>query len=504
MKKFTLLFALGLTLNAWGATKNEVFELNDGKVYTLEDLSKIEGSGVTKTGDLTYSLVKDIELKGTTGFKLENKSVVNMGPAVLVRVYGQTQFDVTDTATICPTEAGNKCKGFHIYQMHATDRTISHVRFEEAGISLGSEQGAIVENCSFVGSNGELAKYAVLFSSASINNVVRNCYFLNTQFSAVGNGSNVAAGITIENNVFEKCSTVGRNYPYINVCPSGDNGGTYIRNNKIIGGQGLMAGAISFSNMLAMLGANKVVIEDNEMSDCRYGIQVMGYCDARVLNNRVINCHYESNANNGGSGLTVSSSSASLIANVYAEGNYIEGCLWGVTVIKTAKLNMGCLETNIPDVEYNPGRNEMRNNGNCGKAPEGQTTAFDPSIPYDLYNNTTSTIYAQGNIWGGADQSAEEIEKRIVHKNDDDSLGEVIFLPAGTGDVVSITADSVFDIAVSAGTITVTGVEEGTPVTVYDINGAVIAKGAAGETLAPARRGVVIVAAGNVARQIAL
>lgn len=502
MKKFTLLLALGLTLNAWA--KNEVFEINDGKVYTLEDLSKIDSSGVTKTGELTYALVKDVELKGTTGFKLENKSVVNMGPAVIVRVYGPTQFDVTDTATVRATEKGNKAKGFHLYQMHATDRTISHVRFEEVGVSLGSEQGTIVENCTFVESNGELSKYAVTVSASSVNNVVRNCYFLNTGFSAVGNGSNVAAGFTIENNVFEKCSTVGRNYPYLNICPSGDNGGTYIRNNKIIGGQGLMAGAISFSNMLGMLGENKVVIENNEMSDCRYGIQVYGNCDARVLYNRIINCHYEANANNGGSGITVNSPSTTYVTKAYLEGNYIDGSLWGVTLIKTAVVNMGCLEKDIPDVEYNPGANTFLNNGNCGTAPEGQTTAFDPSIPYDLYNNTSATVYAQGNVWGGANQTAEEIEKRIYHKADDENLGEVIFLPAGTGDVVSITNDKVFDIVVNGGVLTVIGVEEGTPVTVYDINGATVAKGTAGEAISLNRRGVVIVAAGSVARQIAL
>ena len=502
MKKVTLLFALGLSLTAWG--KNEVFELNDGKVHTLEDLSKIEGSGVTKTGELTYTLVKDIELLDNTGFKVENKSVIKLGPDVMMRVYGPTQFAVTDTATICPTEPGNKCKGFHVYQMHATDRTISHVRFEEAGLSVGSEQGTVFENCSFVNSNGELTKYAITFSAASVNNVVKNCYFVNTQFSAVGNGSNIAAGITIENNIFEKCSTAGRNYPYINVCPSGDNGGTFIRNNKIIGGQGLMAGAISFSNMLTMVGANQVTIENNEMSDCRYGIQVMGLCDAKVLNNRVVNCHYEANANNGGSGLTISSSSATNFAKAYVEGNYIDGCLWGVTVIGSAKVNMGCLEENIPGVAYNPGKNEMRNNGNCGKAPAGQETAFDPSIPYDLYNNTTSTIYAQGNLWGGADQSATEIEKRIVHKADNGSLGEVIFLPAGTDGIVTITADKVFDIEVSGTTVTVSGVEEGTAVTVYDFTGAVIGKGVAGEAIALGRRGVVIVAAGATARRVAL
>lgn len=503
MRKIYFLVSLCFALNLSAA--NEVYEITDGGVLTLEDLSKIEASGVTKTGTLTYSLTKDLELKGTTGFKLENNSVVKMGNNVLIRVYGPAQFAVTDTATICPTEEGVKPKGFHFYEMKENGNVISHTRFEGVSVSTGSEKGTVFENCTFYKSNGVYSKYAVTYSAASINNAVRNCCFQNTAFSAVGNGANVAAGITVEDCVFDKCSTEGRNYPYVNLVVSGDNGGTYVRNNKIIGGKGLLAGAISIGNLMGMKGANKAVVENNEMSDCRYGISVTGGADVRILNNKIINCHYESKAANGGSGIAISSSSETLFANVYVEGNLIDGSIWGVTIMNTAKANLGYLTKDNADIAYNPGNNVFRNNGNCGVAPEGETTAYDPSKPYDLYNNTVNTVYAQGNIWGGADQSAEEIEKRIFHKVDDPKLGEVVFMPAGGGSGIELTEAEVFGIKVSSDhSFTVSGVDESTPVAVYDFNGIALWRGTAGQTVSLGRSGLVIVAVGDVARRVVL
>ena len=49
---------------------------------------------------------------------------------------------------------------------------------------------------------------------------------------------------------------------------------------------------------------------------------------------------------------------------------------------------------------------------------------------YDLYNNSTLTVYAQNNTWNVSEQTEEQIESVIFHKNDKSSLGEVIFMPA--------------------------------------------------------------------------
>lgn len=507
MKKLLPIFALGLALTAYA--KNEVYESpGEGKIYTLADLAKIEGSGVTREGN-TYTLVKDINLieKGELkdGLKIENNIVVRMGADVLVRVYGPAEFAVTDTATICPTEDGVEPKGFHLYGMNASNRTIQHVHFEGASLSLGNPEGTVIENCTFHKSNGKLTKYSISFSASSVNNAVRNCYFNKTGYSCVGNGSNVAAGMTIENNLMEDCSTAGRNYPYINCTPAGNNGTTTIRNNRIIGSGGLMAGALSMSNMLGMTGENKVVIENNEMSNCRYGMNIYGMQDTRIIGNKIINCHYEANANNGGSGITVYTSKATNVVNAYIERNYIDGSLWGVTVIGPANVNMGNVSVATSSPDYNPGGNVFKNNGNCGKAPEGAITAFDPSIPYDLYNNSTLTIYAQGNEWGGADQTTEEIEKRIYHKVDDPTLGEVIFLPAASSGVIDlVNDDTVKVITNSNGTFSVTGVGENTHVEVYNVAGTLLWSGKASSVIRTGHRGTVIVAVNGKGYRIAL
>ena len=57
-----------------------------------------------------------------------------------------------------------------------------------------------------------------------MGNEVRHCYFLRTAMSAIGAGANIAAGVVIEDNIMEDCSTANRNYPVINETPAADNG----------------------------------------------------------------------------------------------------------------------------------------------------------------------------------------------------------------------------------------------------------------------------------------
>ena len=117
---------------------------------------------------------------------------------------------------------------------------------------------------------------------------------------------------------------------------------------------------------------------------------------------------------NGGSGISIYDSANK--QTCYVEGNYIEGNLWGVTVIGCGNVNMGKTEDKTA-ADYNPGRNVFKNNGNS-------------DVPYDLYNNSAYTVYAQGNIWSVATQDEASIETVIFHQKDNSSLGEVIFMPA--------------------------------------------------------------------------
>ena len=89
------------------------------------------------------------------------------------------------------------------------------------------------------------------------------------------------------------------------------------------------------------------------------------------------------------------------------------------------------MDENDPD--YNPGNNTFVNNGNGG-------------VLYDLYNNSTNTVYAQGNTWNVSEQTEEEIEKVVFHQNDNASLGQVIFMPAATTTGINDVQRSTFNV----------------------------------------------------------
>lgn len=129
----------------------------------------------------------------------------------------------------------------------------------------------------------------------------------------------------------------------------------------------------------------------------------------------MINNCYENDPNNGGSCISVYDSSSS--SNIFIEGNWMEGGLWGITIVTGApNVNLGKVED--PEAEdYNPGNNTFVNNGNNG-------------VLYDLFNNGTNTVWAQGNTWNVAVQDEASIENVIYHQADDPSKGLVIFMPA--------------------------------------------------------------------------
>ena len=94
----------------------------------------------------------------------------------------------------------------------------------------------------------------------------------------------------------------------------------------------------------------------------------------------------------------------------------MEGGLWGITVPTGApNINLGKVEDPTAE-DYNPGNNTFVNNGNGG-------------VLYDLYNNGTNTVWAQGNTWNVEEQTEENIEEVIYHQVDDPSKGLVIFMP---------------------------------------------------------------------------
>jgi hypothetical protein len=156
-----------------------------------------------------------------------------------------------------------------------------------------------------------------------------------------------------------------------------------------------------------------ITIRDCQIEDNRYGIGLVGPAARIVLDSNMLkNNRYETNPMNGGSGISLYDPYQQTEAVI--TGNHIEGSLWGVTVIGCKNVNLGCLDAGE---NYNPGGNVFKDNGNNGQL-------------YDLYNNSTITVYAQGNTWNVSEQTEEQIETVIFHKNDNPALGQVIYMPA--------------------------------------------------------------------------
>ena len=413
MKKFYAFLALAAI--ATGAMADDFVTDGTGNVYTFNTLSQIEGTGVTLQDDGSFLVSQAFTIAEGDVLKLENNDVIKMANGVQITVNGDADFAPADTAVVTRDAEGSNPKGFWMLSDNG-NANLKNVTFEYVGIVFGGESSSLhADNCTFTLHNGKSSSSgAISFNASCDNNIVENCYFIENTVNAIGNGASNPVGIIIRNCLFWHNTTSNRNKPQINLTV----GGAYdvlIADNDVIGGQFTLSGGIGLSNMMGLGHSGMNIIENNYIADNRYGITTIGSVDARIINNVMIDNCYETNPNNGGSCVSIYDSSSS--ANIYMEGNWMEGGLWGITVPTGApNINMGKVED--PEAEdYNPGNNTFVNNGNSG-------------VLYDLYNNGTATIWAQGNTWNVAEQTEENIEEVVFHQVDDPSKGLVIFMPA--------------------------------------------------------------------------
>lgn len=400
---------------AAGAMADEFTTDGTGNVYTFNALSQIEGSGVTLQDDGSYLVSADFTIAEGDVLQLANNDVIKMGHNVTVTIDGDADFAPADTALITRDAEASLPRGFWMLGENG-NANLKNVRFEYVGVCFGGLNSSLhADNCTFTLYNGKLSSSGTISFNASCDgNVIENCSFIENTLNAIGNGATNPVGVIIRNNLLWHNVTANRNKPQINLTCAGDYN-VYIQDNDVIGGQFTLSGGIGVSNMMGLAHTGIVYIEDNYIADNRYGITTIGSVDCVIRNNVMIDNCYETNANNGGSCVSIYDSSSS--ANIYMEGNWMEGGLWGITVPTGAPtINLGKVED--PEAEdYNPGNNTFVNNGNGG-------------VLYDLFNNGTATIWAQGNTWNVAEQTEEQIEQVIYHQVDDPSKGLVIYMPA--------------------------------------------------------------------------
>ena len=457
MKNFTKFLCISVLASVTVAAVAESYTtLGDGTNYTLQLLAETSGSGVSLESDGVYVLDGDITIEAGDSFTLDNGVTLKMGNNAQLTIAGEANFDCTDLTTITKNAETDEPKGFYI-NTELTDFTykLTNIRFEYAGLRAFMTASMEMKNCQFVYNNGASSSSGALAINLSDGSyVISDCDFIENIVPAVGTGANVAVALTIENCIFRDNNTENRNKPQVNLTAGGNND-IVIKNSTFEGAQRDKVGGISVSNMMDIAGTNNVLIEGNTLTEHRYGITTLGALNVRIINNHMVNNNHETNAMNGGSGISIYDTNYA--QDVYIEGNYIENSLWGITIIGGKNVNVGKTEVDKSASDYNPGRNVFVDNGNGGQL-------------YDLYNNGTNTVYAQGNTWNVANQTAEEIETVITHKADNNALGEVIFMDESNGLESNLIDSYTFNSASKQ----LCGLNDCCVVRVYSLNGSLV------------------------------
>lgn len=384
-----------------------------GTTYTFADLAAIEYSGVEGANG-EYVVTADVTVAETDVLALGDAKKVVFNDAVTLSVDGLVDFVATEEVAFAAAE-GATPKPIYFTGDVESAGTFKNIAFTAVSIRYYGVADLTVEDCSFTG---------ITASEPCINLggdglvTVTNCEFIENSYPAVSGGANLQTPIIVQDcYIYKNCQTA-YNKPQINLTTAGDGVCKVLRNTIIGPAEVTMNGGICVSNMLSLAGTNNVEIIGNEVSDNRYGIALYGQMNAVVNDNVLMNNNYESNPMNGGSGVSLYGIG---VQNVYMSGNHIEGHFWGITNIKyytDPNLNLGNLTEGD---NYNPGGNVFVNNGNGG-------------VLYDLYNNSTADVMAQGNIWNVDVQDEASIEEVIFHKVDQSNLGLVTFMPAGSAE----------------------------------------------------------------------
>ena len=338
-------------------------------------------------------------------------------------------------ATITRTDDDAKPNQFEFRKADAVVN-FQNVTFEYVGVKSYETNSLYFDNCTFtkyVYQNRVSGPIAVGMTGSTV--VATNCLFDHNEYSSISGAANIkCALIRVENCTFDHSQQVNRNMPMLNLTP-GDT--IIVRGNVLHGDPSMdMVGGISVANLMGLSGDMYVLIENNEIDSCRYGINIQGsISEAIIRGNKVTNNRYVRNndANNGGSGIAIYDASKSL--NLKVSNNYFENNLWGVTVIGGGNINLGKIEVDgvalaEDDPEYNEGKNVFKDNGHDDILVD---LAFASGTDY-------LTVYAQNNTWNVEEQTEELIEAVIDHQKDDASLGLAIFMPAYSEQTTGVSA----------------------------------------------------------------
>lgn len=414
------MMALGMVISA---AAQETATAGDGTTWTLAKLAEAGTYGVEAFVDEEGSPAVNVyvfhgELTISEGdkFAFDANATLRMGDGARITINGEADFSLPATSDLAvPTIVTRDAETDEPYGFMVCsggEIVVANIIFEYAGLKFYGEHQATIEDCTFLRHNAKSASYALALGTSNSSYTVSRCIFEECNRSAIGSGANIPVNLTVDGCQFIRNGASNSNYPQLNLTVGDE---VIVRNCEIQGNpDNTMVGGLVVANMVGITGELNTLIENNNIYDNRYGVALYVTQDAIVRGNTIKNNNHETNPMNGGSGINIYDPYYS--QNTVITGNWIEGNLWGITVVGGNDINIGKTADTTAD-DYNPGQNTFLNNG------------FDGNV-YDLYNNSTNTVYAQGNFWKtAAEQTQEAIEDCIFHKADNESLGEVIFMP---------------------------------------------------------------------------
>lgn len=442
MKKLVLFFLASIMATASHAYKTA----GDGTEYTFEMLSQIEGTGVSKTDDNTYVVMETDTIAEGDSFIFQDEPlryVVRFGDGVGLRIEGDADFgfpifvveyggwsigarlERLKTITFTRNEETDRPTGIVLACKDVSkENCVNGINFEYVGLQIETKAFVQVQECWFYYYQGEPSGALYLEDTPEMPSLIVNCDFVNCQKAAIAGNDNIPSSVYVWNCKFVENSQQYSDIPQLNLTAAKH---VWVDTCTLLGGSTESAsGAIGVCNLAATEG-NLVEIVDCQIENHRYGISTTGAMNVWIEGCKLRNNRFEADLTEGDGGCAICFNDPDNNQTAKVMECLIEGSHRGVVVNGCKDINLGRIDVDKEAPEYNSGQNVFRNNG------------FD-GLLYDLCNNSANTVYAQNNTWNVEEQTRERIENVILHKSDDASLGEVVYMPPYASEETAINS----------------------------------------------------------------
>jgi hypothetical protein len=411
MKRILLLFGL---FCSFSQVRAQYTSPNLGQKLTLNTL--LQAGAITKTGN-EYFVNQALTLDANDTLYIPTNETIKVGAGILLTIKGALIVNPPDSVKFTSSTTTN----WHTLKFDNSTKVskLDHTIIEKSSGVRVLTSALQMDSC-IVRFNDRVNQSGAINVSGNQPVTVTNSKIYRNSRAAIMSPTNGASLVIRNNWIFENGVEPG-NYPQINLGPASTSAPIIVTGNTIIGIDATTnnSGGIALSNLLGTANISTFLVEKNIIRKNRYGItitggNIRGYIKRNTLEYNNVN----PNVMTGGSGINFYNTSAS--QQVVAARNIIRYNSWGITIQSGTTVAAGPKPSlgRIGSTDTaNVGMNQIYNNYNVGTS--GQI--------WDLYNNTTDSIYAENNYWGTSNLT--DIESHIFHKVDAAANGFVDFMP---------------------------------------------------------------------------